>query len=114
MYSGPILHTDTGNYCQNLKTLGIFDFLNIETPNFFCETLDNVKLNFKHSLFSLSLAVIALKCLFCPFLAKIARHPNKLSFQPKVAFKKITAHSEENRLCLKFNVTFWGSSYHPI
>ena len=25
MYSGPILHTDTGKYCQNLKTLGKSD-----------------------------------------------------------------------------------------
>ena len=26
MYLGPILHTDTGKYCQNLKTLGKSDF----------------------------------------------------------------------------------------
>ena len=45
MYSGPILHTDTGKYCQNLKTLGKSDFLNIgsldrvvEGPPKFLET----------------------------------------------------------------------------
>ena len=26
MDSGPILHTDTGKYCQNLETLGKSDF----------------------------------------------------------------------------------------
>ena len=72
----------------------------------FWDTLGDIKLNFRHSPFSSLLAIIALKCHFGPFLAKNSfASYQMIFFSQKWHFKAITAKSEENGLCLKFNFT---------
>ena len=75
-------------------------------PTIFWNALEDVKSNFKHSPFSSLLALIAVKCHLQPIFAKISYSSWQISFfGQKWHFKAITAKSEDNRLCLKFNYT---------
>ena len=90
-----------------------------EAPSNFLRHPRRSKVNFKHSLFSLLLAVIALNC---HFQLKIAMQPNKISFspkngilkrlQPKVKKTNYASNSISHLLgCLK---KFVGASFYPF